>query len=206
MSHFPARIPKWIEWVYPQRIWRMQDSGNQLYLSFDDGPHPEITPMVLEMLKQYDAKATFFCIGDRVARYPHVFNAIREAGHAVGNHTHHHLNGWKTSDEHYLQDVQKAQALIGTDLFRPPYGRLKSSQAKALNALGMKVVMWTVLSADYDKSLSPKSCTTRVLGNMRGGDIHLFHDSEKASGNMFYALERLLEEGRKKEVRFCSMA
>jgi peptidoglycan/xylan/chitin deacetylase (PgdA/CDA1 family) len=189
----PARIPGLITWFFPSRVWRIPTTQQSLYLSFDDGPHPTITPKVLDMLAAHGAKASFFCIGDRVKRFPEIYQRILDEGHAVGNHSFHHLNGWKTNDDAYCIDVEMAAKLIDSRLFRPPYGRMKGSQASAISREGFKTIMWTVLSGDYDANLGPEECAQRVLGNIKPGFIYLFHDSEKAEKNMFYALEKLLE-------------
>lgn len=189
----PARIPRMVTWFFPSRVWRIKTPEKLLYLSFDDGPHPTITPLVLDMLAAYGAKASFFCIGDRVARFPEIYQRILDEGHAVGNHSFHHLNGWKSNDDVYLNNVADAAKCIESRLFRPPYGRMKGSQASAISRMGFKTIMWTVLSGDYDASLIPEECAQRVLRNIKPGFIHLFHDSEKAEKNMIYALEKLLE-------------
>ena len=121
----PARIPFWIKWMYPSFIWQMPSNENALYLTFDDGPHPTITPLVLDILALYNAKATFFCIGDRVKRYPDIMKRIVAEGHSIGNHTQHHVNGWKSSVSAYQDEVQQAASMIPSNLFRPPYGRIK---------------------------------------------------------------------------------
>lgn len=198
----PAQIPNWIKWIYPRFIWQMAKQEKSIYLTFDDGPHPRITPMVLDLLSKYDAKATFFCIGDRVNRYPEIFTRLKAEGHAVGNHTQHHLNGWKTSTEEYLNDVEKANVLIQSNLFRPPYGRIKQSQVRLLMKQGYKIVMWTILSADYDKNTAKEVCAARVTDLIENGMIYLFHDSEKAEKRMGYSLEKLLEIATSKGFTF----
>lgn len=194
----PARIPRMITWFFPSRVWRIPTTQKKLFISFDDGPHPTITPMVLDMLAANGAKASFFCIGDRVKRYPEIYQRILDEGHAVGNHTFHHLNGWKTSNDDYATDVEWAAEVIDSRLYRPPYGRMKSSQASAISDKGFKTIMWTVLSGDYDASLSPEKCAQRVVGNIKPGFIHLFHDSEKAEQNMIHALAKLLDASKTK--------
>lgn len=189
----PALIPRMVTWLFPKRVWRIPTGKKELFLSFDDGPDPRITPKVLDMLAAHGAKASFFCIGDRVKRFPEVYQRILDEGHAVGNHTFHHLNGWKTNDADYLANVTEAAQCIESILFRPPYGRMKGSQAHAITDKGFKTIMWTVLSGDYDAKLSPEDCAKRVLGNIAPGFIYLFHDSEKAEKNMLYALGKLLE-------------
>jgi len=192
----PAKIPRIVEKFYSERVWRIDTLYKELFLTFDDGPHPTITPAVLAMLRKYDAKATFFCIGDRVKRYPEVYNQILAEGHAVGNHTQHHLNGWKLSDEAYLKDVKEADLYIDSTLFRPPYGRIRKVQSKKIIAEGKKIVMWSVLSGDYSNKLSPEDVVKRVSIPFEKGFIYLFHDLEKAEKNMFFALGKLLEDAR----------
>jgi peptidoglycan/xylan/chitin deacetylase (PgdA/CDA1 family) len=198
----PAKTPAFVEYLFSNRIWRMPSDERTLYLTFDDGPHPRITNNVLDMLARYNAQATFFCIGHRVAEHPDTYARIINEGHAVGNHTHNHLNGWKTHDEMYLEDVRQASRHIDSKLFRPPYGRISNSQFKTISKMGLKTVMWTVLSGDYEKSLSKESCAKRVLSNISKGAIYLFHDSEKAEANMMHALSSLLEAGSAKGFRF----
>ena len=194
----PALIPRMVTWLFPNRVWQIPTTQKEIFLSFDDGPHPRITPLVLDMLATHGAKASFFCIGDRVKRYPDIYQRILDEGHAVGNHTFHHLNGWKTNDTDYLTNITEAALCIDSMLFRPPYGRMKESQANAISKMGYKTIMWTVLSGDYDKSLSPEECAQRVLGNIKPGYIHLFHDSEKAEKNMIHALGKLLDATKMK--------
>lgn len=175
----------------------MPSHEKAIYLTFDDGPIPEVTEFVLETLKKYQAKATFFCIGDNVRKHPAIFNKIIEQGHSIGNHTFNHLNGWKTADEEYFANVAKCdqQLPIQTDLFRPPYGRIKKSQARELS-FTKKIVMWDVLSGDFSPNISPERCLTMTLKHTNSGSILLFHDSIKASVNMQHTLPRVLEHFR----------
>jgi peptidoglycan/xylan/chitin deacetylase (PgdA/CDA1 family) len=166
-----------------------------LYLTFDDGPHPTITPRVLHLLAQYNAKATFFCIGDRVKRYPEIMERIVAEGHSIGNHTQHHVNGWSSTVHAYLDEVNQASSLIPSKLFRPPFGRIKRKQAKLLENLGYKIIMWTILSADYDYSLAKEECARRVTSHIDNGNIYLFHDSDKGEERLLFALPILLKEG-----------
>lgn len=198
----PAHIPRILTFLFPTRIWKVPTADKLLFLTFDDGPDPRITSRVLDMLAAHSAKATFFCVGDRVDRYPAMYQRILDEGHAVGNHSHHHLNGWKTNNDDYLTDVEKAAKVIDSKLFRPPYGRVKGKQAEHLSIRGFKTIMWTVLSGDYDASLSKEGCARRVLGPAEPGSIYLFHDAEKAEKNMFYALEKLLESAGSAGFRF----
>jgi peptidoglycan/xylan/chitin deacetylase (PgdA/CDA1 family) len=190
---FPTRIPFWIKWIYPSFTWQMPTNDKVLYLTFDDGPHPTITPRVLDHLAEYNAKATFFCIGDRVKRFPEIMARIVAEGHSIGNHTQHHVNGWKSSDSTYTEDVHQASSFIASRLFRPPYGRIKRNQAKILENEGYKIIMWTILSADYDHSLNKEECANRVTGHIDNGNIYLFHDSDKGEERMLHALPILLK-------------
>jgi peptidoglycan/xylan/chitin deacetylase (PgdA/CDA1 family) len=199
---FPARIPSWVKWVYPSFVWQMPGDEKALYLTFDDGPHPTITPIVLDLLSKYNAKATFFCIGDRAKRYPEILQRIRQEGHAIGNHTQHHVNGWATLDRDYIDQVNQAAEFIPSKLFRPPYGRIKRNQAGLLQKEGYKVVMWTILSADYDHKLSNEECLSRVVRRIESGDIYLFHDSEKGEERMLAVLPRLLKVATDKGFLF----
>lgn len=200
--NLPVVVPRWLRMLYPNRTWSLPVDEKILYLSFDDGPHPTITPRVLALLKQYNAKATFFCVGNNVEKYPAVFNSIQAEGHSLGNHSFHHLNGWKSDNQIYIDDVKKADRLIHSNLFRPPYGRLKFSQASALLQMGYELIMWTVLSADYDRNITREQCAMRVIKNITPGTIVLFHDSEKAEERMLYALEELLNDATKKGYQF----
>jgi peptidoglycan/xylan/chitin deacetylase (PgdA/CDA1 family) len=172
-----------------------------VYLTFDDGPHPHITPWVLDLLKEYDALATFFCIGNNVQQFSQVYQRLLNENHAVGNHTYHHLNGWKTSDEKYIADVRNCAQLVPTNLFRPPYGRIRSGQAReipdAMATSDAKIIMWDVLSADFDTSLSQEQCLKNVIENIEPGSVIVFHDSQKAYQNLQYVLPRTLKYLRK---------
>lgn len=187
-------------------MWHITTREKIVYLTFDDGPHPTITPWVLQQLKNHDAAATFFCIGNNVEKHPAIYQSILNSGHSVGNHTYNHVNGWKTETKQYLQDAEKAATVIDSNLFRPPYGRIKTAQAKGLDkVLKTKrpvVVMWDVLSADFDVSLSPKQCAANVLKNTRPGSIIVFHDSEKAFRNLSYALPLTLKTLKKAGYKF----
>lgn len=185
MHRYFIKTPWWAKVIFPSFIWGMPADDKAVYLTFDDGPHPTITPWVLEELKKYEAMATFFCIGNNVVQHQPVYNRILEEGHAIGNHTYHHLNGWKTVTKEYLHDVKKASEIITTNLFRPPYGKIKYAQVKkltaAMNTNEARVIMWDVLSADFDASVTVDVCTRNVLKNVSAGSIIVFHDTEKAA-------------------------
>lgn len=187
-----ASIPNVITKAFPSLIWKIPENEKVLYLTFDDGPVPEATPWVLETLRKFGASATFFCVGDNVRKYPHLFEQILKGGHSVGNHTFNHLNGWTTKPEDYIKNIEKAAKLIDSNLFRPPRGLLKNSHFQLIKAK-YKVIMWNVLSIDYDKKLSQKQCAKNVINNAKPGSIVVFHDSIKAWKNMHYALPEVLE-------------
>lgn len=199
-----VRSPVWLQKLFPRRVWKMHGQEKKIYLSFDDGPHPAHTPFILDYLLQYNAKATFFCIGRNVKKYPDVYQRIINEGHSVGNHTFNHLDGTKTNDKEYLEDVAAAGACMETNLFRPPYGRLSTFQAKLLMELNRpyKIIMWTVLSGDFDPDISKKRCLENVLLNAGKGSVVVFHDSDKAAEKMQYVLPLILETYSKKGYAF----
>ena len=203
MHRFFIKTPWIIKKIFSSYVWNMPTSEKSIYLSFDDGPHPEITPFVLEELKKYNALASFFCLGNNVVLYPEVYKQILNEGHVVGNHTYTHPNGWETGLEEYMADVAAASKYIDSNLFRPPYGRIKKQQAnglkKAMNNDSVRIIMWDVLSADFDTSFSPQQCLENVINNCTNGSIVVFHDSEKAFPNLKYsfplAMKKLSDEG-----------
>lgn len=181
----------------------MEPSEPTVYLTFDDGPNPGTTAFILEQLKKYGAKATFFCLGKNVVEHPDIYQEIFNGGHAVGNHTHDHLNGFKTKAKPYVADVLTARKYIDSPLFRPPYGRIKSSQIRLLKKEipEIKIIMWDVLSGDFDTNIDAQSCLQNVLFKFRSGSIIVFHDSNKAWDRMSYALPRVLEHFSKKKFK-----
>lgn len=185
-----VKTPWWLRMIYSGYTWRMPSTEKTIYLSFDDGPHEIATPFVLDTLKQYDAKASFFCIGKNVRLHPDIYQRIIAEGHAVGNHTENHLNGWHTPNTEYLNNIQQAEEVIQSNLFRPPYGRIKRSQAKALNK---QIIMWDVLSGDFDPLLTPEGCLAYCIKHTEAGSIVVFHDSAKAFPKMKYALPKMLD-------------
>jgi peptidoglycan/xylan/chitin deacetylase (PgdA/CDA1 family) len=199
-----VKTPFWLRALYPSLTWRIKGGVKTIYLTFDDGPHPTATPFVLEELRKYNAKATFFCIGKNVAEHPAVYQNILADGHTVGNHTYHHLNGWKTKDDIYLDDIEQASTLINSKLFRPPYGRIRNSQQKQLATRNpqLQTIMWSVLSGDFDTNLTPEACLGYVLYHTKPGSIIVFHDSTKAWDRMQYALPKVLEHFTKEGYVF----
>ncbi len=199
-----ARTPWWLRALYRHCTWSMPGSGKHIYLSFDDGPHPEITPFVLDELKKYGAMATFFCIGKNVQAFPDIYKRIIAEGHTVGNHSFNHLNGWNTKNEEYLEDIAKAGIYIESNLFRPPYGKITWYQQQQLSKprFRLQTVMWSVLSGDFDIGITPSKCLDNVLKNTKAGSIVVFHDSEKAADRMRYALTGTLEHFRNKGFEF----
>jgi peptidoglycan/xylan/chitin deacetylase (PgdA/CDA1 family) len=188
------KVPGWIKKLYPACTWEIDTTEKTIYLSFDDGPHIEATPFVLGELKKYNAKATFFCIGKNVTAHPAIYKNIMEEGHAVGNHTYNHLNGWKTDNDIYLKNITKAADIIESNLFRPPYGRITFKQVKALGkkTIDLKIVMWTVLSGDFDPGLSNEKCLSNITENAGSGSIIVLHDSEKALKKLQFVLPKML--------------
>jgi peptidoglycan-N-acetylglucosamine deacetylase len=196
--------PWWLKKViYPSYTWDVAGDAKTLYLSFDDGPHPLYTPAVLDELKKYHAKATFFCIGKNVAAHPQIYQRILEEGHATGNHTQSHLNGWSTDDADYFENIRAAAQYIDSTLFRPPYGRITRFQAKQLQEKwGYKIIMWSVLSGDFDTGISAERCWKNIQNSAKKGAIIVFHDSEKAASRMLPALKNTLEYFSNKGFNF----
>lgn len=184
---------RWMSKLYPESVWYKPQLKPGLFLTFDDGPVPEVTPWVLNTLNAFNAQATFFCVGKNVAQHPQLYSDIKRFGHSVGNHTMHHLKGFKTPWKHYVKDVLQARQHIHSNLFRPPYGQLTRYQAKALKQLGFTLVFWDVITYDYNAQYSAAACLKAALENVRPGSIVLFHDSVKAFPRLQYALPELLE-------------
>jgi peptidoglycan/xylan/chitin deacetylase (PgdA/CDA1 family) len=173
-------------------VWDLHSDTKAIYITFDDGPNPETTPWILNELKKYSAKATFFCLGKNIEEHPSVFNSIVDDGHAFGNHTYSHYNGWKIDTSKYLEDIAKCNQLINSNLFRPPYGRIKPSQVRQLKKT-YSIIMWSLMSGDFDKKLDKDKCLESLLTNSKSGDIVVFHDSLKAKENIQYILPRYLK-------------
>lgn len=190
-----AKTPKWVRKLFTGSIWEMPETPKAIYLTFDDGPDPLVTPFVLDELHKFNAKATFFCIGKNVAGHSATFKRILDQGHAVGNHTHTHLDGWKTPNVKYLQNILEARNYIDSHLFRPPYGRITRKQRKLLMQQDepFTIIMWSVLSGDFDVNITPEKCCKNVLDNAKSGSVIVFHDSEKAYERLQYTLPAVLK-------------
>jgi len=187
--------------LYPKLTWRVPVTENKIFLTFDDGPVPGPTDFVLEQLNKYNAKGTFFCIGNNAAINHSLLMQVREGGHSVGNHTFNHTKGWSTSDAMYSKDISDCQDIVGnTSLFRPPFGRIKRSQINRLP--NYKIIMWDVLTYDYLQSLNRDRCLRGAIGATRKGSIIVFHDSYKAEKNMRYVLPRFLEHFAQQNFTF----
>lgn len=187
-----ARIPRILSKSFKKLTWEIPGEGKDVYLTFDDGPTPEVTDWVLNELDLFNAKATFFCLGKNVESNPDLFGQIVNRGHSLGNHSYSHIKGYRSSLNGYLKDVDRAATLIDSRLFRPPYGRILRKQVKRISA-HFTIIMWTVLSVDYNSKVSGDQVVRNVLENVRPGSIIVFHDSVKASKNVYYALPRVLE-------------
>lgn len=187
-----VKTPWWLIKMYSSALtWKIPAERNEIFLTFDDGPHPTITPFVLDCLAQYNAKATFFCLGKNVQLYPEVFRQLLDEGHRIGNHTHNHVNGWKTADSEYFENIMLAKKYIDSNLFRPPYGKITRFQIQQLQPV-FKIIMWDVLSGDFDINLSPQKCLQNAVSNTRAGSVIVFHDSEKAFPRLKYVLPEAL--------------
>jgi peptidoglycan/xylan/chitin deacetylase (PgdA/CDA1 family) len=199
-----AKTPKWVRKLFTGSIWEMPQTEKAIYLTFDDGPHPSITPFVLDELDKFNAKASFFCIGKNVNVNLAIYKRILEEGHAVGNHTNDHLDGWKTGTADYLANVSEARNYINSNLFRPPYGRITRSQHIELTKLEppFKIIMWSVLSGDFDVSFTAEQCCKNVLKHAKSGSVVVFHDSEKANERVRYTLPVLLKYFSEKGYSF----
>jgi peptidoglycan/xylan/chitin deacetylase (PgdA/CDA1 family) len=244
MRTYPVKTPGIIQSIFGKYRWRFQTDkkatnaqNKKIYLTFDDGPIPEITPWVLQNLSKYKAKATFFCIGENVKRHPKIFQKIIFEKHSIGNHTYNHLDGWKTNKKEYLNNVEKAEGIfrsqfreeekderggekdereeknqqadnshkLTVNIFRPPYGKIKIDQSNKILKKGYDIIMWDVLSGDFDLSLSKEKCLKNVLKNTRSGSIVVFHDSTKAFKNLEYVLPKVLEYFTEKGYVFKSI-
>lgn len=187
-----VKTPKFIQNLFPNFTWSIPTTNKELYLTFDDGPIPEVTPWVLDQLSQYQAKATFFCVGDNVRKYPEVFQQVIDEGHTVGNHTNNHLSGWSSDNLPYFHNIRQCASLVNSNLFRPPYGRLKPGQAQFLQR-HYRIIMWDILSGDFDQKISKEQCLSNVIDRAKAGSIVVLHDSIKAKDKLYYVLPKILK-------------
>lgn len=202
------QTPYWLKAIYPGLSWHKSRKEKKLYLTFDDGPIPIVTEFVLEQLQQYEAKATFFCVGDNIAKHPFVFQKVVNQGHSVGNHTFNHINGWRSQDEAYCRNIEQCQTIITKNykrnarpLFRPPYGKITRKQARHLRK-HYEIIMWDVLSGDFDTSLDAETCLRKTIKATKNGSIVVFHDSFKAEQTLRYCLPRFLSHFKERGYSF----
>lgn len=198
---YPIKSPFWLRLLFPQLTWHKCRDKRILYLTFDDGPIPDVTPSILKILNDKGIKATFFCVGENIHKHPEIYNQILKDGHAIGNHTFHHLKGWKTSKEEYLLDIEKCRKLTNSKLFRPPYGRGTRSQYASLKSQ-YEIIMWDVMSGDFDLSISPEKCLKNVVSKSENGSIIVFHDNIKAKPRVLYALPLAIDHWLKEGYSF----
>lgn len=213
MKIYWIKTPTIIKRLFNNQIWDIPNSENKIFLTFDDGPTPEITEWILYILKIHNIKASFFCIGKNVEKYPDIFEKVINEGHSIGNHTSNHLNGWKTKSNDYLKNVDlcndkfKNSQILNLkfqipNLFRPPYGKIKPSQSKKLRQLSYKIIMWDILTADFDQTISKEQCLENATKKVTSGSIIVFHDSKKAFKNLEYALPKTIEILKEKGYQF----
>ena len=226
MNIIPAKTPEFVKSLFPNFVWTIPTDRKELYLTFDDGPTPEISEWVLETINNYNAKATFFCIGHNIASNPAIFSSMINQGHAIGNHTFNHLKGWKVKTQDYIEDIEatqelmlkevntitiknklsstppSAESLLKSKLFRPPYGKFKSTQSKIIQDKGYTIVLWDILSFDWDKSITGEQCLNNVISKAKPGSIVVFHDSLKAHKNLRFVLPKVLEHFSNKGYSF----
>lgn len=203
-----VRTPYIIKKLFPLHIWDLPNQENNIYLTFDDGPHPEITPWILEQLKEYHAKATFFCLGAHADKYPEIVSQIVADGHAIGNHGYAHLDGWKTNDDDYLQDFMRGQKILkqitsfDVNIFRPAYGKIKKSQILKLKSTiasqKASIINWSLMAGDFDQQISSEQCFSN-LQRIKSGDIVVMHDNDKARKHLEYCLPKFLEFCKEKK-------
>ena len=194
MKPYLVKTPSLIKFLFRNWVWSLSKKEKAIYLTFDDGPTPEITEWVLNQLKKYNAKATFFCIGKNTQQHPEIFEKIIKNSHSIGNHTHNHLNGLKTTTSNYIKNIEDSEDYIQKSiLFRPPYGKLRFSQSRKIRKKGYKIIMWDVLSADFDTSITKEKCLENVIGYTTKGSIIVFHDSIKAANKLKFVLPKVLE-------------
>jgi peptidoglycan/xylan/chitin deacetylase (PgdA/CDA1 family) len=198
---YPIKTPKILRWPYPEMVWKVKTEKKEVFLTFDDGPIPEVTPWALSQLNAFDASAMFFMVGDNIDRYPDIFQQVLDSGNGVGSHTQNHLVGWNSSLEDYLENVDLCASKMDSSFFRPPHGRIKRSQVKALKE-GYNLIMWDVLSGDFDQEISAEKCVDNVLDKVSSGSIIVFHDSVKAWPRLEKALPEILKQLKERGYSF----
>jgi peptidoglycan/xylan/chitin deacetylase (PgdA/CDA1 family) len=199
-----VHTPPYVQALFPGLTWKMPTGRKEIFLTFDDGPIPEVTPWVLETLARFNARATFFCVGDNVRKYPEIYQQVIDGGHSVGNHTLNHLSGWSTENISYFHNIRHCARMVQSGLFRPPYGKLRPSQIQFLQR-HYQIIMWDVLSGDFDHDLKPEECFQNVIQNSSPGSIVVFHDSLKAETNLRYALPLVLDYFKKEGYSFVAL-
>ncbi|MFC6102043.1 polysaccharide deacetylase family protein [Olivibacter domesticus] len=187
-----VKSPVWLHWLLPHLTWHHSRHEKIIYLTFDDGPIPDVTPQVLNILKKYNIQASFFCVGENIVKYPEIFEQLRIDGHRIGNHTFNHLKGWGTSLKKYLENVEKCHQYTQSNLFRPPYGKCTPQQFRKLRKQ-YKIIMWDVITYDFDTQLSPQDCYNNAIQFTTNGSIVVFHDNVKALPRLLYALPKAIE-------------
>ena len=206
MRTYLTKTPWIVQKVFSNYTWCYSSEEKTIYLTFDDGPTPEVTDFVLDELKKFNAKATFFCVGENVKRHHQLYERILEEEHAVGNHTFNHLNGFRTKNKQYFENIERAAAHIHSNLFRPPYGKIKKSQGRKLLKDGYQMIMWSILSGDFDTSVSPEKCYLNVVRYASEGSIVVMHDSKKAKEKIYDSLPKILNYFSKRGYRFNRIA
>lgn len=196
-----ARTPYFLKLFLPQLTWRVKTKRKEIYITFDDGPHPDITTKVMDILDEFGAKASFFCVGHNVEKYPDTYAEILKRGHKTGNHTFNHLNGWKVKRKEYFKNIEKCSELVDSHLFRPPYGRISLKHIPYIK-MNFRIIMWSVLSLDFDIKTTTEQCLENSINYSKEGSIIVYHDSEKAAEKMLYALPRFLEHFKSKGYTF----
>ena len=196
------QVPEILKSVIKNVVWRINPAEKVIYLTFDDGPNSRVTPLVLDILDRFEVKATFFCVGENVSRFPNVFDEVKRRGHTVGNHTFNHLKGFEYATDYYVRNVEKANGYIKSDLFRPPHGQIKPSQIKALKD-DYRIIMWDFITYDYDKRIEPEKIIAEVKKRSRNGSILVFHDSLKAEKNVLQVLPEALRFWKENGYKVC---
>lgn len=201
MRPYLVKPPKVYRWLFPEALFRVAGEEKTVYLTFDDGPHPEATPFVLDVLKKHDVKSTFFLLGKNAKANPELVERIKGEGHTIGNHGMNHLSGWSVGLDEYLKDVEEGKQLVGSTLFRPPYGKLTLSQYRKLRTTE-QIVLWDVISGDFDTNIGPKEVLSNVVNNVKGGSVIVMHDSTKAFNNLKLSLNEIIQQLSEKGYRF----